>query len=64
MLERKDRTVGDAHRDFEAIHRHATEDLDLDATLSPEDNIASLIAAWKKRTKPSAFKRMAEGTKG
>jgi chloramphenicol 3-O phosphotransferase len=62
--ERKDRPVGDARRDFETIHRHATYDLELNSTLPPEENIASLIAAWKKRTSHSAFRRMAEEAKG
>ena len=57
---RRDRPLGDARRDFETIHRHAIYDLEIDATLAPAENVASIIATWKRRTAPSAFQRMAE----
>jgi len=58
---RGDRPPGDAHRDFQTIHRHALYDLEVDAMRPPTENVADIIAAWKQRREPSAFQRMAEG---
>ena len=59
---RKDRPHGGARKDFDSIHVHAIYDLELDSTLPLEQNVASLIAAWKQRDpSSSAFKKMAEG---
>ena len=55
---RGDRPPGDARRDFETIHRHALYDLEIDAMQPPADNVATIIAAWKRRAAPSAFQRM------
>jgi chloramphenicol 3-O phosphotransferase len=52
---RGDRRIGDAARDFHAIHGHAVYDLELDATLPAEANAERLIQAWQARTRPSAF---------
>jgi len=56
---RKDRAIGDARRDFETIHRHAPYDFEVDATRPPAENVAAIIAAWKERSGPSVFQRMA-----
>jgi len=48
-LERGDRPVGGAKKDFESIHLHTEYDLELDSTNSPDKNVDLLISAWKKR---------------
>ena len=55
---RADRAVGDARRDFETIHNHAVNDLEIDATRPPAESAATIIAAWQQRRLPSAFERM------
>ena len=57
---RGDRPVGDARRDFESIHRDALYDLEVDSSGEPAENVATIIAAWKRRSLPSGFQRMAE----
>jgi chloramphenicol 3-O phosphotransferase len=61
---RSDRPPGDARRDFETIHRHAIYDLEIDAMRPPVDNVATIIAAWRRRSAPLAFQRMAEQFRG
>lgn len=56
---RGDRPTGGARRDFETIHRHAIYDLELDGLVTPTANAMSLISAWRRRLRPSAFTRMA-----
>jgi chloramphenicol 3-O phosphotransferase len=58
-LGRKNRNVGEARRDFETIHKFTTYDLELDSMKPPEINADSLIASWKRRSRPSAFEKMA-----
>jgi chloramphenicol 3-O phosphotransferase len=55
---RGDRPVGDARRDFETIHRHATYDFEIDTTRKRGDEAERAIAAWRARGAPSAFARM------
>lgn len=57
---RGDRPLGDARRDFETIHRHAVYDLELDSVGAPEDCADQLAAAWRLRSQPNAFTRMAQ----
>jgi chloramphenicol 3-O phosphotransferase len=56
---RGDRRIGDACRDFHAVHHFTAYDLDIDATQPNEDNVARLITAWQARRRPTAFERMA-----
>jgi chloramphenicol 3-O phosphotransferase len=56
---RGDRRLGDARRDFHAVHRFTEYDLGIDATQPLEDNVARLITAWQARSRPTAFERMA-----
>jgi chloramphenicol 3-O phosphotransferase len=56
---RGDRRIGDASRDFETIHNHCVYDLELDSTLPPDANAETLLAAWRARSRPSAFEKMA-----
>ena len=58
--ERGDRRVGEAKVDFETTHALCTYDFEVDATAVPERNVDAVIAAWRKRTRPGAFDRMAE----
>lgn len=57
-LARGDRKIGDARNDFHTIHELADYDLELDSTKPAERNAAALIAAWRQRSRPSAFERM------
>lgn len=59
---RGDRPLGDAKKDFETVHKHATYDLELDGTLAPEANVELLLRAWVGRTQPSAFMKMCENS--
>jgi chloramphenicol 3-O phosphotransferase len=56
---RGDRRRGDARRDYETIHQHCVYDTELDSTLPPEANAETLLDAWRVRTRPSAFDKMA-----
>jgi chloramphenicol 3-O phosphotransferase len=56
---RGDRRPGEARSDFQNVHGFAEYDLAIDATQPNEDNVARLIAAWKARSRPTAFERMA-----
>ena len=47
--ERGDRPPGGAWKDFETIHMFNKYDLELDATLPPEQNIELTLNAWKIR---------------
>ena len=61
---RGDRRPGEARRDFHTVHRFTEYDLAIDATQPIEDNVARLIAAWKARSRPTAFERMATRRSG
>lgn len=47
--ERGDRPIGGARKDFEIIHAFNKYDLELDATLPPEQNTELILDAWKTR---------------
>jgi chloramphenicol 3-O phosphotransferase len=57
--QRGDRRPGEARRDFETVHRVAEYDLEIDATQPNDDNVARVITAWRARSRPTAFQRMA-----
>lgn len=57
-LARRNRPIGGARKDFETIHLHTIYDLELNATLLPEQNVSILIQGWTQRTRPSAFNLM------
>ena len=46
---RGDRPLGDARRDFSAVHEHCTYDFEADATRSPQLNASNIIAAIRSR---------------
>lgn len=58
---RGDRRIGDARRDFHMIHTYCSYDIELDGMAAPQSNADVLIAAWKRRERPSAFERLAAG---
>jgi chloramphenicol 3-O phosphotransferase len=57
--QRADRRIGEARRDFHAVHRFTEYDLDIDAAQPTEGNVVKLITAWQSRRRPAAFERMA-----
>jgi chloramphenicol 3-O phosphotransferase len=58
-VQRGNRRIGEARADLKNVHRFASYDLELDSENPAEDNARLLIAAWRKRTPPSAFNKMA-----
>jgi chloramphenicol 3-O phosphotransferase len=60
-IQRGNRRSGEAQADFYNVHNYATYDLELDSEQnSVEDNVNSLIGAWRERKRPNAFDRMAD----
>jgi chloramphenicol 3-O phosphotransferase len=57
-IARGDRRIGDARRDYHQIHGYCRYDAELDSAAPPEANADRLIAAWRARTGPSAFRSM------
>lgn len=47
--ERGDRRLGDAKRDLDFVHSFCAYDLEVDSSLSPEDNACRIAAAWRSR---------------
>jgi len=37
---------------------HCTYDLEIDGTRAVEDNVETVVSAWRERRAPSAFHRM------
>lgn len=60
-IARGDRRPGEARRDHAVVHTHALYDLELDSMRPPPENAALLMAAWRGRSRPCAFDRMATG---
>lgn len=56
--ERGDRRIGDAKTDFATTHTFTVYDIEVDATLPADRNVGAIIAAWQKRSRPSAFDKM------
>lgn len=61
-LVRGDRRPGEARNDFETIYAFGTCDIQIDLTEPLEKNVDAVISAWKARTRPSAFEKMAEAS--
>lgn len=59
-LARGDRPVGDARRDYFRIHSYCLYDLEVDGTRDIQANADVVIAAWRGRSRPSAFERVRE----
>ncbi len=58
---RGDRRIGEARADFHTAHAFCTYDLEIDSTQPVEANVSTVISAWARRRRPSAFDRMAGG---
>jgi chloramphenicol 3-O phosphotransferase len=58
--DRGDRPAGSAAQDFERIHRGKTYDLALDGTKAVEQNVETLLIAWRARHSPLAFEQVRE----
>ena len=54
---RGDRRVGDAERDFRTIHRGMAYDCELSTGRPLEANVATLLAAWRRRGRSFLFDR-------
>jgi len=57
---RGDRRIGEARADFETAHTFVSYDFEVNTTVSVDSNVVELIAAWKSRTHPGSFARMAQ----
>ena len=62
-LQRGDRRAGEARLDFETVHSVTSYDLEVNSEDPLEDNVASLIQAWKERKHPSALDKMIQEMK-
>jgi chloramphenicol 3-O phosphotransferase len=56
--ERGDRMIGEARDHLAVVHSFGPYDYEIDSTDEPSVNAQWIIAAWKRRTAPSAFQRM------
>lgn len=54
-IERGDRPIGDAKRDFETIHSFGACDLEIDSTKPIEVTTELVLRAWLNRQKPGEF---------
>ncbi len=57
--ERADRRTGEGNTDFHSVHRYSEYDFEVDSTLPNQINVEKLISAWRSRTRPAAFDRLA-----
>jgi chloramphenicol 3-O phosphotransferase len=57
--ERGDRRIGEARQDFEVVHTFGIYDIEVNSMQPVESNVDLVISAWKIRTQPSSFDRMA-----
>ena len=57
-MQRGDRRKGEAHQDFQTVHRITSYDLELNSENALEENVALLIQAWEDRKRPSALDKM------
>ena len=56
--ERGDRMIGEARDHLAVVHSFGQYDYEIDSTNDPSENAQRTIAAWQRRTAPSAFQRM------
>ena len=56
--ERGDRRIGDARADFGVTHTFGDYDFEVNTSDPVERNATAVIAAWRARTRPSAFERI------
>ena len=55
---RGDRRPGEAARDHATVHAHCTYDFEIDGMRDVDSNAGAVLAAWRARQPPSAFRRM------
>lgn len=53
--QRGDRNIGDARRDFEIVHTFSTYDMEVNSSLSPQQNARQIIESWNVRKGPGVF---------
>ncbi len=58
-IQRADRRIGDAKRDFETVHTFSGYDFEVDSSLPADLNAAIIIEAWKIRKSTNVFKVLA-----
>ena len=58
-LQRADRRIGDAKRDFETVHTFSAYDFEVDSSLAADVNAKSILEAWEQRVVPSVFAGLA-----
>ena len=56
---RSDKSRAEAQSDYEVVRHHCQYDLELDSTKPVGRLVDQAITAWKQRSAPSAFQRMA-----
>jgi len=56
--QRGDRRAGEARQDFATVHSITLYDLELNSENALDENVTTLIRAWKERKRPSALDRM------
>ena len=52
---RGDRPVGDAERDFNAVHRGLRYDFEVSSERDVNDNVEALLSAWRARSRSAFF---------
>jgi chloramphenicol 3-O phosphotransferase len=57
---RRDRTLGQARKQFDVVHAHALYDLEVDTSLMEVEECVQRIARHVDEAAPAAFRRMAE----
>lgn len=62
--QRGDRREGEARGDFAIVHTFGTYDLEIDSTQPLEDNVDTVLRAWRARTPPGAFQKMLAAQRG
>lgn len=55
---RGDRKAGEARQDYEITHTFGIYDLEINSTQPLQKNVNSVISAWQRRKRPSAFDKM------
>jgi chloramphenicol 3-O phosphotransferase len=61
-VERGDRRIGEARQDYQVVHTFGIYDIEINSTDPLEQNVETVISAWKARKRPSAFGKMASST--
>lgn len=57
--ERGHRRIGEARQDYVSVHTFGTYDIEIDSTVPLDHHVDTIISAWKTRSRPNAFDRIA-----